>query len=253
MGMRSTLPRAARLAVSASLALASAGALTGAILLGSAQAATAASASTPYSCNIAGVVTETLDLGVTATAPASVAPGGTVTLTNVTESVTVPASLVTLLIDFEHLSTFSGTVSTYDFNATGATPATINAMAGAGAAFTVKVTSGKPATISVPATPQTVGPWTAGSSGTVNIFPGNVVVTTKLGAVKCAAPSSPTALASIPITSGSTSSSVPGTTVPATHTGEPWAGWPYWMLIGIAGVAGLGSIERATRIRRRKA
>src|SRR5580658_7433318 len=164
MGKRSM--RAARLAVSASLALASAGALTGAIVLAGAQSAGAVTSSTPYSCNIAGVVTETLNIGVTATAPASVAPGGTVTLTGVTESVTVPATLVTLLIDFEHISSFAGTISTYDFSATGASPATLNAETGAGATFSVSVKSGVAATITVPTTgPQTVGPWTAGSSG----------------------------------------------------------------------------------------
>ncbi len=32
----------------------------------------------------------------------------------------------------------------------------------------------------------------------------------------------------------------PVVVVPPTHTGQPWAGWPYWFLVAAAGVLGLG-------------
>jgi hypothetical protein len=263
MRKRSKLPGAMRLATSATLALASAGALTGALVLGSAQAAGAStlSGTIPYSCpiSVSGsvVTTPTLDIGVTATAPASVAPGGSITLTGVSTSTTVPATLVTELVSLLHVTSFGGTVVTFDFNATGATPATVNgAPSGSGATFSVKVQTGHPATIVVPTTgPETVGPWTAGQSGNVTIQPGNVVITTKVGAstasINCTSSSVPaTEVASIAISSSGSSSP---TTVPTTHTGEPWAGWPYWMVVGLAGVVGLGAMERAVRIRRRRA
>lgn len=257
MGKRSSTLRVARLAISGSLALASAGALTGAILLAGAQSASASTSSgtIPYSCTLP-TGTVTLNIGVNATAPSSVAPGGSVTLTNVQTSTTIPANLISLLITLEHLKSLAGTVVTFNINATNATPSTLNA--GNNVTFNVPVTSGSPATIVVPASPETVGPWTAGSSGTVTLVPGNVVIHSKLGSsplvINCTAPSSIPAseTLSIPISS-STATSVPSTTVPATHTGEPWAGWPYWAIVGLVGVIGLGSFERAARIRRRRA
>ncbi|MGA3354975.1 MAG: ice-binding family protein [Acidimicrobiales bacterium] len=57
-------------------------------------------------------------------------------------------------------------------------------------------------------------------------------------------------------TSASTTTTTPGvppTTVPPSHTGEPWAGWPYWALVGIAGFLGLAFMGRAVAIRRRRA
>jgi hypothetical protein len=41
--------------------------------------------------------------------------------------------------------------------------------------------------------------------------------------------------------------------VPASHTGEPWAGWPYWVLVSLIGLVGFATLGRATRIRRQKA
>jgi len=39
-------------------------------------------------------------------------------------------------------------------------------------------------------------------------------------------------------------------TVPATHTGEPWAGWLYWVLVTILGAVGIGLVaDRARRHR----
>jgi hypothetical protein len=265
--MRKRLPGLARLATATTLGLTSAGALTGALVLATAGSASAAtlSGTIPYTCPIVvggiTLTTPTLNIGVTATAPASVAPGGTVTLTDLQTSTTVPADLVTELIDLLKVTSFGGTVVTFDFNATGATPATVNGVPSAGISFSVKVTSGKSATIVLPSTPETVGPWTAGSSGTVSIEPGNVDITTKVGSSTATIDCSTTAssipsseIATVAITSSTgTTTATPPTTVPQTHTGEPWAGWPYWAIVGLAGIVGLGSLERAVRIRRRRA
>jgi hypothetical protein len=56
----------------------------------------------------------------------------------------------------------------------------------------------------------------------------------------------------VPGSGGSTTTIPTETTVPGVHTGEPWAGWPYWMLVGIIGFAGLVATEHAVRIRRRR-
>jgi hypothetical protein len=64
------------------------------------------------------------------------------------------------------------------------------------------------------------------------------------------------AAATTTTTSASTTTTTPGvppTTVPPSHTGEPWAGWPYWALVGIAGFLGLAFMGRAVAIRRRRA
>jgi hypothetical protein len=47
---------------------------------------------------------------------------------------------------------------------------------------------------------------------------------------------------------GSTTTSSP--TVPGTHTGEPWAGWPYWSLAGFFGLLGIVLLDRGIHTRR---
>lgn len=42
----------------------------------------------------------------------------------------------------------------------------------------------------------------------------------------------------------------PKSKVPETHTGEPWAAWPYWLLVALGAAVGLGAVERAVRTRR---
>ncbi len=63
----------------------------------------------------------------------------------------------------------------------------------------------------------------------------------------------PTTTTTSPTTTTTTSPVVPPTTVPPSHTGEPWVGWPYWVLVGLAGFLGLAFVGRAVRIRRRRA
>jgi hypothetical protein len=47
---------------------------------------------------------------------------------------------------------------------------------------------------------------------------------------------------------GPTSAAKP-TRVPTAHTGEPWSGWPYWLLIFLMGMAGLSFIGVGRRRR----
>jgi uncharacterized repeat protein (TIGR01451 family) len=41
-----------------------------------------------------------------------------------------------------------------------------------------------------------------------------------------------------------------GTPIPPVHTGQPWSGWLYWLLMILLGLAGAGSIEQGRRRRR---
>jgi hypothetical protein len=261
MRIRSMLPGVARVATSATLALGAAGALGAALALGTASPAGAATVSMTYTCPIvvsgSTLTSPSFPISFTATAPSSVAPGGSVTLTNVQATATIPASLVTLLVSALGVTSFGGTVKAVDFTATGGTPSSINGAPAAGFTFNVKVHSGQTASITVPSSPETVGPWTAGSSGSVTITPGDVDITSNVkgtaATINCTPPTSLSSADSFTVAISSGSSSTPSTTVPATHTGEPWAGWPYWALIGVLGIAGVASLERATRIRRRRA
>jgi hypothetical protein len=261
MRIRSKLPRVARAAMSASLALGAVGALGAAVALGTAAPAGAATVSMTYTCPIvvsgSTLTSPSFPIAITGTAPASVAPGGSVTLTDVQAVATIPASLVTLLVSALGVTSFGGTVTAVDFNAAGGTPATINGAPSAGFSFSVKVHSGQTASITVPSSPETVGPWTAGSSGSLVITPGDIDISSNVKGTKatidCTPPSGLTSADSFTVAISSGSSSAPSTTVPATHTGEPWAGWPYWVLVGVLGIAGVTSLERATRIRRRRA
>lgn len=235
--------------------------MSGVLLLGTPGTASASTmgGSITYSCQFGassptgkGAISQDLNIGVDATAPATVAPGGSVSLSSVQTSTIIPASLVTTLMTLFKVTDFQGTVVTFDFAATNATPATLNSMPSGGIGFSYKVKKNTAVTIVVPSTPTTVGPFTAGSSGTMTIVPGNVVISTTIGGSKsyvvCTPPASIPAAetASITIKQGAP-------TVPATNTGEPWSGWLYWAIIAAVGALGLVSFGWAFRIRSRKA
>jgi len=59
-----------------------------------------------------------------------------------------------------------------------------------------------------------------------------------------------TAGATTTTSTGSSSTTTPPG-VPVSPTGEPWAGWPYWALTGLAGFLGMVFLQRAVRIGRR--
>jgi hypothetical protein len=245
------------------------------LALGGPAAASPTSGISPtlaYSCNIANLVTTTFDLTIAATAPPSVAPGGPVTLTGVQVSTEIPVSVVNKIVDLTGVKHLAGTVTTADFGASKATPATINA-AGSGIAFNVQLIKGKSALLIFPAAPESVGPFTAGQSGTVTVSPGNVVIDAVIAgksySINCVPPSPLPAAAvlSIPIATTTTTTVPPTTvptttapgvpttvpsTVPATHTGEPWAGWPYWALDALLGALAFLSLEVAFQRRRRR-
>jgi hypothetical protein len=217
-----------------------------------------------------------------------VAAGGTVQLTGVQLTTAIPANIVTEIVNLLHLTSFTGTVATLDFDATGATPASVNG-AGSGISFTIPFVAGQPAPLTIPSSPESIGPFTAGKSGTIVLSPGTIVITTIIGplsySIDCAPPSSlpAGAQASVAIVTSTSSSSTvatsstiatstsstvaptstsgPGSTgpssvpstVPPSHTGEPWAGWPYWLIVSLLGVSGFTCFELALRAKRRRA
>jgi hypothetical protein len=259
MGKGST--RAGRLVTTGILGLASAGALSAAFLAVGTQAASAGTISSTltYSCSIGGALTFPVPIVVAATAPASVAPSGAVSLTGVQASASIPASTVKTITSVTGpIKSIGGTITGFEFIVAGGTPSTVNAAA-TPISFTVPVKTGAPAVIIAPASPTTVSGFTAGASGTLSITPGNIIIAAtvpKLGSVTvtCTAPSSASSDAlSVAISSGGGSTTPTTVAVPASHTGEPWAGWPYWLLVAMFGFAGLFSLERAVRIRRQKA
>lgn len=251
------ISRAGRLVTTGVLALGSAGALTGAFLAAGVDTASASSASLTYTCNLIGK-TFPVTVTYTATPPASVAPGGAVSLSGFQASATLPASTVTLIVNFAHVSSIGGTITTLDLGVSGGTPATVNAAA-TPISFNVPVKVNTPATLTVPSSPTTVSGIKAGSKGTLVLTPGEIAISAKVSGVSvtvgCTAPSSvpSTDTFSIPIGAASGGTGTTPATVPSSHTGEPWAGWPYWLLVSLFGLAGFGILGRAARLRRQKA
>ena len=250
-----------RVATLASAALIGTGMAGGLALAGVAPAGAATVNSTiTYSCVFPIINAQAINIGVSYTAPSSVTAGSTFSVTNVQSKTTLPGSLVTLIMVGFKVSSIKGTVTTFDLNATGATPATIN-VASTPFSFSYNTTQNQALTIVTPSSPiASVGTWTAGSSGSVTISPGPITIKTIVGTspvvVSCTPPSTlpTTASAVIPISAASsgTTTTTTGSSVPATNTGEPFAGWPYWALVSIIGVLGLFSVERAVRVRRRR-
>jgi hypothetical protein len=251
------ISRAGRLVTTGVLSLASAGALTGAFLAAGAQAASAtdSSATVTYACSLLSTLNFDVPVTMSATAPSSVAPGGAVSLSGYQATASIPASTVDKIITFAgNIKSISGTLTALDVNIKGGSPATVN-VASSPIAFTAAVKKGSPATLTVPASPVAVGGITAGSSGSVVISPGNITIAATVKGipvtVNCAPPSSVPSSATFTVAIGTSTSTT--VSVPTSHTGEPWAGWPYWLLVALFGLAGFGTLGRAARIRRQKA
>ena len=85
---------------------------------------------------------------------------------------------------------------------------------------------------------------TVAHASTTTTVAGSVTTTTATGSVTTTTPLA---------TTTTTAPGVPTTTIPGSHTGEPWAGWPYWALTGFAGLLGLAFVGREVLIRRRRA
>ncbi|HEV2361015.1 MAG TPA: DUF6801 domain-containing protein [Acidimicrobiales bacterium] len=256
MRKRSNAMRVATAATSAALALGLGGAMAAGLALAAPGVAGAASGTVNYACTFPVInKTYTIPITMSATVPASVTPGQTFSITGFQTTSVIPAAVVNVFV-FLKYSDLAGTVTSFTVNATGATPASLNAAA-TPFSFKVPIQQSAAATIVTPTTPISVGPFTAGSSGTVSIVPGNVEISSKVGSSTVNVPCTTTATAavfSIPISSAATTTTAAGTTttasVPPPATGEPWSGWPYWMIIAIFGGLGLFSVERAIRLRR---
>jgi hypothetical protein len=111
------------------------------------------------------------------------------------------------------------------------------------AGATTTTAAGATTTTAAGATTTTVaGATTTTAAGATTTTVAGATTTTVAGVTTTTAP-------------GSTTTTAPGppTTVPSPHTGEPWAGWPYWAIVAFAGLVGLAFVERAVRVRRRRA
>lgn len=139
--------------------------------------------SVPYACDFPVVGTQILEATITGDAPSSVAPGQQFSITNVQSTTTVPAALVDALL-IAHKSV-SGTISTWDFTASGAQPNEINGAATPITFGPVALTSGQPASITAPASPATIGPFTAGHGSDATVTPGDLTISTWFGTLQC--------------------------------------------------------------------
>ena len=156
-----------------------AGALGSAGAAGAAGAAGTSTKSYTYVCTLPALHTakETLPVEFTANAPAIVTPGKTLSVTGVTASVSISKTLANLFITDIHAKSVSGTFKTVDFSATTATPASINAATPPLTFGPITPVMTQPINMTVPyppAPPATLGPWTAGASGTVAVTPEEV-------------------------------------------------------------------------------
>jgi len=219
----------ARIAAAAAT-LAAAGA--GVAALGSTPALAQTSATLTYSCAFPIIGAQSIDITINATAPASVAPNSQFNLTNVQTETVIPGSVTQELYLVE--KSISGTVTEFDINTTDASPSTLNAAATPIPFGPLPITPGQPLTVTVPASPTTVGPFTAGSSGTATLAPGNITISTAiLGttySILCTAPSPipSDAVLSVPIVSNE---------IPLGTIGG----------IGLGGLVGAGLIWRQRR------
>jgi hypothetical protein len=123
-----------------------------------------------YSCT-SPVGSLTVPVTLTGSLPRAVATRATVSLADFEMSVTVPASAVDELVSLG-VTAVSGAVTTFDVTATDATPATTNLASGSVAVGPIDLVAGKPVTVVVPASPTTVGHWTAGAKGHMTLTDG---------------------------------------------------------------------------------
>ncbi len=166
----------------------------------------------------------------------------------------------------------NGAVTLDDNVITRATCATGSTTTTTSKAGPTSTTSGGPTTTTAPgattttaagattSTTRAVGATTTTAAGATTTTAAGATTTTAPGATTTTAPGATTTTApgstTTTLTGGPpTTVTTPGppTTVPSPHTGEPWTGWPYWALVAFAGLVGLVFVERAVRIRRRRA
>ncbi|MGO9558327.1 MAG: IPT/TIG domain-containing protein [Acidimicrobiales bacterium] len=131
-----------------------------------------------YTCAFPGIGNQTIPITVAGTAPTSVSPGQTFSITGVQSTTVLPASVVNSLLSLT--SAAQGNVTDFEVDATDATPASINGAATPIPFGPVPLKKNKTATVIAPATPESVGPFTAGSNGTISLFPGDITLVSPL-------------------------------------------------------------------------
>lgn len=182
----------------------------------------------PGVLNVKGTVNATLS----GTVPTSVNPGDSVSLTNVTTSLTTPAAWSSSFASLG-AATASGSVTSFVLDGVGTNPATLNAASPALPFGPVTVVSGQPLSLSIPNTgPFSVGPITvtgaAGSNLVLSIdSAANGIVANASGydssnslvvgplTIDCTAPAGST-LGSVPIVAPVTSTTTTASTTPTT-------------------------------------
>ena len=148
-------------------------------------------------CNVLGVITVPLTVNTFAQAPGSVRAGRPLSLHAVRSKVEVPASFVNLALSLG-VSSLSGQITALDFDATNATPAVVNEAATPIDFGPVALVQGQPATITVPSTPASVGPWTAANTGTISLSPGETDMTIDVASLGLELPLSCTPSSPVP-------------------------------------------------------
>lgn len=144
---------------------------------------------TSYTMNcsaLGGLIHFPTSVSTSTRAPGATLAGHSVDLVGFQTTVSVPADFVNLLLEVG-LTSLSGQVTTLDVNATNTINGTVN-IAAMPLDFTVPLTRNQPASFTIPNTPARIGPWTAGSSGTIVFSPGQMDLKASV-AITCSAPS----------------------------------------------------------------
>ncbi len=145
-------------------------------------------ASYTYSCIAPVIGAISLPITVSGKVDPVVTNGQKFDLEDVQTTSVIPASLVNTALFFG-LKTLSGEVTTFNVHVAGAKPTLLNA-AGTGLKFgPVTLKSGTPVTLTLPATPADLGPFTA-SGGLVTFTPGSLDLTAIVG-ITCVPPAQP--------------------------------------------------------------
>jgi len=120
-------------------------------------------------------------LNIVGQAPSATTPGAPVSLSGVQTTLSLPADVVnnTLAVDFG-ITSWDTAITADNINATNTTEGTVNATP-TPVDFTVNLIENQPVVQVLNNTPETVGTWTAGSSGTIVFTPGDLDVTLTSG------------------------------------------------------------------------
>jgi|GEM_PF-4533335 len=173
--------RTATVAASVALAGGAAALALSGPFAGAAPANTTRSLQLTYSCGFSWWGGPRLAVSLTGVLPTSVVAGHSFTVSHVTGTATVPAGAVNQLR--KSMASLSGTVTSFVFTSSGASPAEVDL---APLSFgPVRLTAGQPAVLRVPSSPESVGPFTAGSGRSVTIVPAKLSIQLQAGTMQC--------------------------------------------------------------------